>query len=74
MDNSKHTVTIPIADYNELQSSATNKDAFVAHFTALAQNGFEFIGNIDVNKKPKKVIVRSSYNSASPKIIVQFEY
>lgn len=62
MDNSKHTVTIPISDYNELLAAAKKvKDEDEIgnlHIVAMHKAGIGF-PNIEKNRTPQRAMIQN---------------
>ncbi len=53
MDTTKHTVTIPISDYNELLNKSNDIDISRKHFELLYAEGIEIVGGLNLTKNPK---------------------
>ena len=79
MDKSKHTVTIPFEDYNELISQEDMYILFKEHFQVMINAGIFKSGSFDLTKKPKSVGINNSPQTYGvyepfPTINIKFEY
>lgn len=69
MNTEQHTVTIPIADYNELLAKA-NQSFIAEHLELLFEDGRIDIQNMDLSKKP----IKSAYIDEMGRRIIRFKY
>lgn len=74
MDATKHTVTIPIADYNELVNNANVQHNAISHFQLLTRESIEIVGDLDFSKKPISAIVSYKTGAEGVSCHVKFSY
>lgn len=74
MDTTKHTVTIPISDYNELSNNESSEVNALRHFELLVKEGINFIGDIDVKKRPIGAVASYISGASGIRASVKFIY
>lgn len=76
MDKSKHTVTIPISDYEQLvknnaDTSEMNEN-LLKHLKMIAGNGI--IIHMNIAKSPQNISARQEFTERGAATIIQFTY
>lgn len=73
MDTSKHTITIPISDYNELIAKSLDEknENIIKHLRLLGRKGI--LGEMNFEKPPAEIFITQTMDMSVP-IKIHFKY